>query len=432
MLLTGEALFIGALLDALIGPNLFVPGEPFLLAAGYQLQQGVWSGLIAVFVGAILGDHISYFIGRYLGGRAQRKLSAWLPKTRRPIARCRRLMHQKGNYVLTFARLLGPIAWVVPFMAGSNKISWRRFAAFDLVGVLLGGGQFVMWGYLLAIGVDQFPLLTQAQAVLVEHQYLLLILICCIVFLYFGRKLRWRFFFAKSTLFAFSLMLLANYSHFFWFADDFQKQSKDESYKQVVVDANQLLFKAYPGKSGVFDAQAINVVYIGENPRSLMKKLGWIENQTFSRNDIEFKDYLRLLRDKKPPVSDLFWHGLPQEMAFQLPGDLMHRSHIRWWQVGIDGSTEKPMWVGALSYDNGLQFTPYSGIFTVLHSIDPNVDTERDRLAAQITRLLPHHLTLLQPLSKPRRQDDEHDYSTDGRILMIQEQSLLSIQSHRS
>jgi hypothetical protein len=31
-------LFGGAFLDALIGPNLIVMGEPFLLAAGYLLQ----------------------------------------------------------------------------------------------------------------------------------------------------------------------------------------------------------------------------------------------------------------------------------------------------------------------------------------------------------------------------------------------------------
>ena len=40
------SLFFGSLLDATIGPNLFVPGEPFLLAAGYQLHQGVIWGVV--------------------------------------------------------------------------------------------------------------------------------------------------------------------------------------------------------------------------------------------------------------------------------------------------------------------------------------------------------------------------------------------------
>ena len=45
------SLFFGALMDALIGPNLFVPGEPFLLAAGYQLHQGIVTGVLAVLLG---------------------------------------------------------------------------------------------------------------------------------------------------------------------------------------------------------------------------------------------------------------------------------------------------------------------------------------------------------------------------------------------
>nr|WP_174269563.1 LssY C-terminal domain-containing protein [Vibrio ichthyoenteri] len=428
----GYPLFTGALLDALIGPNLFVPGEPFLLAAGYQLQQGVWYGLFAVLLGALLGDHISYWVGRYLGASAQRRLIQWQPKTRRPIARCRRLMFKKGNYVLAFARLLGPIAWVVPFMAGTNRISWPRFATFDLFGVVLGVGQFVVWGYLLAIGIDKFPILTQAKAVLIEHQYLLLVLLCSVVFLYVGRKLHWRFLFAKFTTLLFSMMLFANYSHFFWFADDFQKQTMDESYKQSIVSLSDLTLKAYPGKSGVFDAQAINVMYIGEQPRGFMQQLGWIENRTFSRDEIEFKKYLGLLRAKTPPVSDLFWQGLPQEMAFQLPGDLMHRSHIRWWQAGLDSATQKPIWVGALSYDNGLQLTPYSGIFTVLHSIDPDVDRERDRLASQVTQLLSQYQTELKPLLAPLEHDEKHEYSTDGRVLVIQAQNLASVRGNQN
>ena len=424
MLFEGQSLFIGALLDALIGPNLFVPGEPFLIAAGYQLQQGIVSGVIAVLLGALLGDHLSYWIGRYVGVSAQRKLMVWQPKTRRPIARCRRLMYKKGNYVLAFSRLLGPIAWVVPFMAGTNKVLWARFAKLDLVGVILGVAQFVLWGYLLGIGVDKLPLLMQAKAVLIEHQYLLLVLICGVVFFFLARHFRWRFLFTKLTALIFSLMLLANYGHFFWFSDDFKKQPVDESYKQAVIKPSDLLFKVYPGKSGVFDAQAANVIYVGEHPRRMMLQLGWIENQTFSRHEIEFTDYLQLLREQTPPVSDLFWHGLPQEMAFQLPGDLMHRSHIRWWQVGLDGSTQKPIWLGALSYDNGLQLTPHSGIFTVLHSIDPDVDTERDNLAKDIVRFLPQYRAVLQPLLEPRRQDEDHEYFTDGRVLMIQDQSL--------
>ena len=76
-MLEAISLFFGAFLDATIGPNLFVPGEPFLLAAGYQLHQGIIWGVIAVLIGGWLGDQLSYFIGKHSGSKAQRKLIRW-------------------------------------------------------------------------------------------------------------------------------------------------------------------------------------------------------------------------------------------------------------------------------------------------------------------------------------------------------------------
>lgn len=415
------SLFVGAFLDALIGPNLFVPGEPFLIAAGYQLQQGIWAGVFVVLLGGFLGDQVSYWIGRYVGVSAQKKLIKWQPKTRRPVARCRHLMHKKGNYVLAFARLLGPIAWVVPFIAGTNKVTWGRFTVFGSLGLLLGVGQFVMWGFLLGYGVERFPILAQVKLVIAEHQLILISIVLSVIFLYVGQRLRWRMLFAKFTALFFSLMIWANYSHFFFYSDDFAKPSGQNIYQGEVIEPNELAYKVYPGISKIFDAQAMNVLFIGDNPRSLMLDLGWIENQTFSRNEIEWKDYIQLLKDNTPPVSDLFWNNQPQKMAFQLPGDLLRRSHIRWWQAGVDAESQQTMWVGALSYDDGLQLTPYAGIVTVLHSVDPNVDHERDKLAKQVSEQLANHQVELTALTQPIVLDEEHEYYTDGRILVIRD-----------
>lgn len=417
------SLFFGALMDALIGPNLFVPGEPFLLAAGYQLHQGVISGVFAVLLGGLIGDQASYFIGRRLGKPAQRKLLNWQPKTRRPIARCRHLMATKGNAILVFARLLGPVAWVVPFMAGTQQIGWRRFSFYSSIGLLLGVGQFVFWGYLLAYGVEKFPLLNEAQTFLLEHKLSLYALAATGLFYLVARAFNWRYKVSASLAVLMGSTLLANYLHFFLYSDDFlQVEISTETSNHIAyVEPSELELKAYPGRSSVFDAQAVNVIYYGENPRQIMLDLGWIENQTFSRNDLEWEDYLSLLKQNTPPVSDLFWNGVPQEMAFQRPGNLLKRSHIRWWKGGVDPQSQQLFWVGALSYDNGLQLTPYSGIVTVLHSIDPNVDSERDRLEQQVLSTQTSRVARLQKLSEPIEFDEEHDYYSDGRVLVVSE-----------
>lgn len=425
---TTTTLFIGALLDALIGPNLLVPGEPFMLAAGYQLYDGIYSALFAVLLGGLIGDQLSFWIGYRVGAPVQNKLLRIFPKARRTFARCRLLMRKKGNYVLVFARLLGPVAWVVPFMAGSHKISWIRFTLFSSVGLLLGIGQFVFWGYLAAMGLNELPLLNDVHIFIVEHQYTLLALLVFMVTIYVGYKRKWRHLWIKSLSMLLAALLYTNYSHFFWLSDDFTNVVNTEQQLQGT-QIKPSEYKAYPGKSAYFNAQAINITYQGESPKALMQQLGWIENKTFSRNDIEWNDYLQLLQSNTPPVSDLFWRGIPQDMAFQLPGNLMKRNHIRWWYVGTQGEMQEKLWVGAVSYDNGLKITPYAGILTILHKIDPNVDLERDSIATAIdNNLSGWAINYTQPVAEIML-DNQHDYYSDGRVLTIREASAYALTS---
>ncbi|WP_199437377.1 LssY C-terminal domain-containing protein [Vibrio owensii] len=421
-MLEAISLFFGAFLDATIGPNLFVPGEPFLLAAGYQLHQGIIWGVIAVLVGGWLGDQLSYFIGKHSGSKAQRKLIRWQAKTKRPIARCRLLMKKRGNAILIFARLLGPVAWVVPFMAGSVNVSWKRFTVCSSIGLILGVGQFVVAGYLLAAGLQTWLPLDSLKLILIEHKLLIASVLVAVTFTVVAWKKNWSRKWTKSLTALVLCLVAANYGHFFYLADDNVEQVESTEIQPIVF--NDLGFKVYPGRSNVFDAQAVNLVYVGESPRTLMQELGWLENQTFSRNDIELSDYVSLLKQKLPPVSDLFWNGKPQAMAFQEPGSLLKRSHVRWWQAGHEASSNQSVWVGAISYDDGLKLAHYSGIVTVLHRIDPNVDSERDRLANQIEM---SHLALvgeLHSLAQPVAMDNKHDYYSDGNVLLISEPSL--------
>ncbi|MFQ0974990.1 LssY C-terminal domain-containing protein [Vibrio campbellii] len=421
-MLEAISLFFGAFLDATIGPNLFVPGEPFLLAAGYQLHQGVIWGVVAVLLGGWIGDQLSYFIGKRSGSKAQKKLIRWQAKTRRPIARCRLLMKKRGNAILIFARLLGPVAWVVPFMAGTANVSWKRFTVCSSIGLILGVGQFIVAGYLLAAGLNTWIPLDSIKFILVEHKLLIASVLIASVFALVAWKKNWSRKWTKSLTALVFCLVAANYGHFFYLADDNIEQTDVTGNQSIVL--NDIGFKVYPGRSNVFDAQAVNLVYVGESPRTLMQELGWLENQTFSRNDIELADYASLLKQKLPPVSDLFWNGKPQAMAFQEPGSLLKRSHVRWWPAGLESKSGQPIWVGAISYDDGLKLAHYSGIVTVLHRIDPNVDRERDRLANQIEV---SHLRLvgeLHSLAQPVAMDSKHDYYSDGNVLLISEPSL--------
>lgn len=417
--MTTSILFFGALLDALIGANIFVHGEPFLLMAGYQLYQGTGVGILAVALGGLIGDQASYLIGRKLGANAQRRLIAWQPKTKRPVARCRLLIKSHGNVLMMFARLLGPVAWVVPFMVGSQRVAWWRFTVFSTFGLILGVGQWVLWGYLLASGINALSWWEGVQTFLLEHQRSLWVAFFGLVLMIMTRF--WRIRYAKTAIAVYlaASLVWTNYEHFFYNSDDFIAKSP------IYFEPDNRVFKVYAGKSKNYDAQGVNVIFHGDNPAELMTQLGWFENKTFSRHQLNLRDFWQLLKNKTPPVSDLFWQGQPQNLAYQKAGTLSQRVHIRWWFAGTNKRSGEKMWVGALSYDDGLIITMHSGTPTILHRVDADIDKQRNDLSREISTInaqIPANWqTQLLPLAQPIVQDSAHDYFSDGKILVISE-----------
>ncbi|USD67974.1 LssY C-terminal domain-containing protein [Vibrio sp. SCSIO 43136] len=412
-------LFVGALLDALIGPNLLFPGEPFFLAAGVELFSGSWIAVVAVLAGGFLGDQISYFVGKYQGSRYLKRYAANRPKVRRAVARCRLLMRKRIHTVLVVSRLLGPVAWVMPFLAGTQKVPWLTFTLFSSVGLVLGIGQFIFWGYMGAAGVEYIPWLNPIQAYVSEHYLTMLAVMVSVGMSYYLFKQRKSLASVKSVSFLLFTLSLANYQNFFANADDNLLKVEPAT----PVHWSELELVAYPGYGQGYAAQAVNLIYVGESPRTLMLELGWIENKTFSRHDLDLLDYLSLIKAGTPPVSDLIWSGRPQDLAFQEKGTLLKRNHLRWWYAGLYQNT--PVWVGAVSFDDGLAIKKHTGIVTVLHAIDPNVDRMRDKLKSQLFSVNVEHELI--PLAQSMAVNESRDYYTDGRVLVINHSEQLKL-----
>lgn len=89
--------------------------------------------------------------------------------------------------------------------------------------------------------------------------------------------------------------------------------------------------------------------------------------------------------DDDAPVSPLYLFGRRQDLAFEqpVPGGPRHRHHVRFWRwdKARDGL---PVWFGSVTYDEraGLSYTTGQ----VTHHISPDIDSERDRLAAELGR----------------------------------------------
>ena len=86
------------------------------------------------------------------------------------------------------------------------------------------------------------------------------------------------------------------------------------------------------------------------------------------------------------PVSNLFLWGHKQDLAFEQPygKDPRRRHHVRFWRSEKVDENGCPLWAGAATFDTSVGFSHTTG--QVTHHIDADLDAERDKLLADLTR----------------------------------------------
>ncbi|MEE9321194.1 MAG: VTT domain-containing protein [Granulosicoccus sp.] len=175
-------LFAGAFFDAIPLFCFIVFGEVFFLMAGsLAYLHHTLLPLVAVLSGAFAADQLGYILGK----RWRRPLT-WLAvrNTRRRALyrRVKKGVSKRGALYVVMSRLLGPIAWITPTLAGSLPIPYARFMLGSAMGVVLGVGQFCLAGALLArgsmgIGFEVMKFLqTHTWTILLAANILLLVL----------------------------------------------------------------------------------------------------------------------------------------------------------------------------------------------------------------------------------------------------------------
>jgi hypothetical protein len=132
----------------------------------------------------------------------------------------------------------------------------------------------------------------------------------------------------------------------------------------------------------------INVGLIGDEKEVLcaMNAAGWFpaDPVTF-RSSIEIAGSVLLDRAyKDAPVSNLFYLGRREDLAFEKPagGSADRRHHVRFWKVLDQGQEKRPVWLGAVTFDKGVGVSHFTGAIT--HHIDADLDAERQRLVTDL------------------------------------------------
>jgi len=139
-----------SLLESLAIVGLIVPGVALLAAlcwlAGSAGLSIPWL-LLGGFFGAVLGDWISFRLGRHaLPWLKQRPLlqrhPQWLPKGEA-------FFQRYGGSSVLLGRFIGPLRPVIPLVAGSLKMPSERFLMFNLLSAFFWAPVYLLPGYWL-------------------------------------------------------------------------------------------------------------------------------------------------------------------------------------------------------------------------------------------------------------------------------------------
>jgi len=153
------ALFSIALLESLAVIGLFVPGVVLLFSAATIAGSGALSfgqTLLFGYLGAVLGDWLSFWLGQHLQHRAHHH---W-PFNRYPTLMNRgdAFFQRYGVVSIALGRFLGPLRAFVPLIAGIMAMPTGRFMAANLVSALLWAFAYLTPGYWLGTALEATPL----------------------------------------------------------------------------------------------------------------------------------------------------------------------------------------------------------------------------------------------------------------------------------
>jgi membrane protein DedA with SNARE-associated domain len=143
----GLVMFITAFGESFAFLSLLFPGTTVLVAAGTLLAVGTLpypAILIGAVFGAVLGDSVSYWLGRNFGGGIVR---VW-PFSRHPELLSRGILffERHGGKSVFIGRFFGPVRAVIPLAAGIMQMPRGRFWIANITSALVWAPMLLLAG----------------------------------------------------------------------------------------------------------------------------------------------------------------------------------------------------------------------------------------------------------------------------------------------
>jgi membrane protein DedA with SNARE-associated domain len=137
-----------------------VPGETTLIAAsiyaGSTQRLTIWWVVVVAGAAAIVGDNAGFSIGRYGGARLLVRYGEKVRLDERKLKLGVWIFRRHGGKVVFFGRFVSILRTYAAFLAGTNRMQWPRFLAFNAAGGIVWAAAYGIAAYELGNAINRF------------------------------------------------------------------------------------------------------------------------------------------------------------------------------------------------------------------------------------------------------------------------------------
>lgn len=134
-----DALFVG----------FVIPGETAAVLGGVVASRGqvqLWMMVVLVVLAAITGDSVGYEVGKHFGPRLL-KLKIF-NRHRDQLDKAQDFLRRRGGSAVFLGRFTAFFRAVMPALAGTSRMPYGKFLAYNAAGGIVWGVGFVLLGFL--------------------------------------------------------------------------------------------------------------------------------------------------------------------------------------------------------------------------------------------------------------------------------------------
>jgi membrane protein DedA with SNARE-associated domain len=143
-------IFLGVMLESI---GLPLPGESLLIAAaiyaGTTHHLDIFIMIPVAAAGAISGDQIGYFLGRWVGFRVLARWGQKIGLTEERLDLGRFLFRRYGGAVVFFGRFVAILRTFAAVLAGANRMPWHSFLLWNALGGIVWTSLYGFAAYFL-------------------------------------------------------------------------------------------------------------------------------------------------------------------------------------------------------------------------------------------------------------------------------------------